>query len=97
MSKRSSILICCQKCRHLRSFLGKIDFFWNLAGVKHLTNSMSVIRGQEGVEMKGLNNKEVEEVRFFLKLVKEKFIVNFSTFNEMARSFFVNAGIYCYF
>ena len=43
----------------------KLIFFWNLAGVKHLTNSMSVIRGQEGVEMKGLNNKEVEEVRFF--------------------------------
>ena len=53
---------------------------------------MSVIRGQEGVEMKGLNNKEVEEVRFFLKLVKENFIVNFSTFNEMARSFFCKCG-----
>ena len=48
---------------------------------------MSVIRGKEGVEMKGLNNKEVEEARIF-RIGKRKFHCKFFNLQRNIKNFF---------
>ena len=52
-----------------------------------MTNSISVIRGKEGVEMKGLNNKEVEEARIF-RIGKREFHCKFFNLQRNGKKFF---------